>query len=703
VLAAAVAVAVAERRSLLLTPMTEQHKIVFTPSGLSGEVPAGTTVLHAARELGVDVDSVCGGRGLCGRCQITPVDGEFPKWGISATAVSLSPWGGLEQSYKGKRPIEDGNRLGCGAMIHGDTVIDVPPESQIHKQVVRKEVNVEDLELDPAITLNFIEIEHSVLTEGDPVLDRVAQALAADWQLARPTATPKVLRMLQAAIVGAEGRMTVAVHQPLPVDDHPAQPPRILAAWAGYVDTAVGMAVDIGSTTIAGHLIDLNSGEILATAGRMNPQIRFGEDLMSRVSYVMMNPGGDAELETAVRTALDELLGELVETANVDRSHVLDVALVGNPIMHHLLLGLDSVPLGQAPFPLATAEAVNGMASDVDIDAPAAMWVGPCIAGHVGADTAAVILSEKPYASERVSLLIDVGTNAEIVLGNSSQLFAASSPTGPAFEGAQISAGQRATAGAIERVKIDRATMEPAFKVIGSDLWSNESGFEEATQGRTKPGITGICGSGIIEVISEMYLSGVMDQNGVILGSNAERTPRIVADERTFSYHLHGDIHVTQADVRAIQLAKAALRAGIDLLLEHAQLTTVDEIKLAGAFGAHIDPTHAMVLGLIPDCPVNQVSAVGNAAGSGAVRALLSRSQRREIEDVVDRVTKIETAIEPRFQELFIAAMAFPHTTAATPNLSTLVNLPERQASAQPTRQRGRRRRATNSQESNDV
>jgi len=666
---------------------TEQHKIVFTPSGLSGTVDDGETVLFAARRLGVDVDSVCGGRGLCGRCQIQPVDGEFPKWDIRASVDALSPWGGLEDSYRGRRKIEDGNRLGCGAMVHGDIVIDVPPGSQIHKQVVRKEVNVDNLELDPLVTLCFLEIPPMDEIEGEPVLDRVSAALASEWDVQNPTADLDVLRVMQSAITDEEGSMTVAIHRGLE-----GERPRILAAWPGYVDAGVGMAVDIGSTTIAGHLIDLGSGDILATSGRMNPQIRFGEDLMSRVSYVMMNPGGDEELTAAVRAALNELLGELVAEANLDRSHVLDIVLVGNPIMHHLLLGLDSVPLGQAPFPLATAAAVNTTARSLDIDCPATVWVGPCIAGHVGADTAAVILSEKPYQSERISVLIDVGTNAEIVLGNKDQLFAASSPTGPAFEGAQISAGQRATAGAIERVRIDRDTLEPSFRVIGCELWSDEDGFAEGTK---SSGVTGICGSGIIEVISEMFLSGVIDQKGTILGSNAEKTSRIVAEERTFSFQLHGNIHVTQADIRAIQLAKAALRAGIDLLLEHAELSAVDEIKLAGAFGAHIDPTHAMVLGLIPDCPVDQVTSVGNAAGSGAVRALLSAAQRAEVEDVVVNVTKIETAIEPRFQELFIAATAFPHSTALTPNLETLVTLPKREASAEPTRSRTRRRRST--------
>jgi len=388
---------------------------------------------------------------------------------------------------------------------------------------------------------------------------------------------------------------------------------------------------------------------------------------MSRVSYVMMNPGGEVELTNAVRAVIDEMLGEVVAEAGLARSAVIDMTLVGNPVMHHFVLGYDTIPLGQAPFTLATDVAEHRMAAELDIDAPnARVYIGPCIAGHVGADTAAAILSEGPHRSSVVQLLVDVGTNAEIVLGNSEQLFAASSPTGPAFEGAQISAGQRATAGAIERVRIDPITLEPRVRVIGSDVWSDEPGFAEAV---ASTGVTGICGSGIIEVLSELVTAGAIDQAGNIVSDHGSGSDRIVADGRTFSYLLYVDsrtrIAVVQNDVRAIQLAKAALKAGIDLLLEHAQLDAPDEIRLAGAFGAHIDPAHAMVLGLIPEMDIDLVRAVGNSAGSGAVRALLSGQERAEMEQTVRGVVKIETAIEPRFQALFIEALAFPRSPRA--------------------------------------
>ncbi len=664
-------------------------RVVFTPSGLQGAVSAGSTVLEAARELGADLDSVCGGRGICGRCQVTVPTGEYPKWAISADAGNVSEPESIELEYRGARPLVPGRRLGCGIRLLGDAVIDVPAESQIHKQVVRKDANVDGLVVDPPVTLHYITVPEN--EEGDSVTSLIAQSLARDWNIAEPDFDFGVLGVLHAATADVDAGLTVAVrHTPRAEDSGlSAGKPTVIGAWAGFVDEIVGAAIDIGSTTVAGHLSNLGTGEILASAGRMNPQIRFGEDLMSRVSYVMMNDGGDVELTNAIREALAELLAELLANANLEWSRLVEVVLVGNPIMQHLLLGIDPTPLGQAPFPLATDRSVTVKAERLALPAGPTVYFGPCIAGHVGADTAGAILAEKPHQHEEIQLLVDVGTNAEIVLGNSDGLLAASSPTGPAFEGAQISAGQRATIGAIERVRIDRETLEPKFKVIGSDHWSNEPEFADA-----KIEITGICGSGIIEVISEMFLSGIIDTQGVITPAAAERSDRVVPDERTFKYRLaKDDIFVTQGDVRAIQLAKAALRAGIDLLLERAELKSVDQIRLAGAFGAHIDPLHAMVLGLIPDCRLESVRAVGNAAGSGAVRALLSMEERSEMEQVVAAVTKIETATEPRFQELFVSALAFPHLTAPTDNLAAAVDLPTPTA-ASTDKPRRRRRRA---------
>ena len=651
----------------------DDHLVVFTPSGHRGDVSPGTTVLDAARRLGVDIDSVCGGRGICGRCQVEPMFGEFAKHGITADASHLSPPGTVEADYRGRRPLTEDRRLSCTATIRGDLVVDVPAESQVHRQVIRKDIDLGDIELDPVLVLRLVEFG-----EGDDLL----AALGSQWGLTGLELPPDL-----DIVADGSSLATVAIR-----DDS-----QVVAVWPGLRDRALGVAVDVGSTTLAGHLFDLATGTALATAGTMNPQIRFGEDLMSRVSYVMMNPGGEVELTRAVRESLDELIGQLCEEGGTTRDEVLELVLVGNPIMHHLLLGLDPTPLGVAPFTLEISEAVDRTATELDLEVhPAARaHMLPCIAGHVGADTAAVVLATRPHEADGVQLVVDIGTNAEIVLSGDGRTLAASSPTGPAFEGAQISAGQRATPGAIERVRIDPETGEPRIRVLGVEPWSDEPGFDEAV---AQTGVTGICGSGIIEVVAEMYLAGLMTADGVIGGADTRSSPRIEPDGRTFAYLLHGPddgprILITQNDVRAIQLAKAALYAGIRLLMDHLGVDRLDGIALAGAFGSHIDTVRATVLGLIPDCVPSEVVAVGNAAGAGAAIALLSGAARREIQEVVGDIEKIETALEPAFQEHFVDAMAVPHRTADYPGLSTVLDLPEHPSTGGATENRRRRRR----------
>jgi uncharacterized 2Fe-2S/4Fe-4S cluster protein (DUF4445 family) len=642
--------------------------VVFLPSGRRGRVARGATVLDAARALGVDVDSVCGGRGICGRCQVVPAVGDFPKLGIDAAMDHLSPVGAAEAAYAAEHGLRPGRRLGCVAALAGDAVIDVPPESQVHRQVVRKALDVRDFEIDPVVRLRCVDVEPARLASPRADLARLLAALEREWDATGLEADLAVIRALPGALAAGAGRVTVAVH-----DER-----TIVAVWPGLHEKAYGVAIDVGSTTIAGHLADLADGAVLASSGAMNPQIRYGEDLMSRVSYAMLHPEGAAEMTTAVRGALDKLIAGLASKAGVKRSDILALSIVGNPVMHHLLLGLDPTPLGAAPFTLATDDAVHVAARDLGIrvNEGARAYLLPCIAGHVGADTAGMILAERPDLSDHVRLLVDVGTNAEIVLGDVRRLLAASSPTGPAFEGAQISAGQRAAPGAIERVRIDRETLEPRFRVIGVDAWSDEPGFAAAAEAT---GVTGICGSGIVEAIAELFLAGVVTSDGTVDGRLAARSALVVADGRTFAYVLHDGaqrIAITQNDVRAIQLAKAALYAGARLLMDQAGVDTVDEIALAGAFGSQIDPVYAMVLGLIPDCDPAHVRSAGNAAGTGALIALLSRASRREVEEVARRIEKVETAVEPRFQEHFVDAMAFPHGSAAYPRLSRVVDLP---------------------------
>ncbi len=646
--------------------------IVFTPSGKRGHFPLGTPVLKAARQLGVDIDSVCGGRGLCGRCQVLVGQGEFAKHGITSKAENASPANEVEARYAAKRGLIDDRRLSCQALIQGNLVIDVPADSQVHKQVIRKRAELRHIEIDPALRLHLVEVEEPDMHNPTGDLERLFTALEKQWGLTNLEVELRVLQQLQKALRNGKWQVTCAIHRGQV----------LTAVWPGFKDKAYGLAVDVGSTTIAAHLCDLATGEVLASNGIMNPQIRFGEDLMSRVSYVMMNPGGDREMTQAVREGLNQLTDSICKEAAIEPEDILNATFVGNPVMHHLLLGIDPTELGGAPFALTFNSGITVWATQLGLRiAPdARVYVLPCIAGHVGADTAGVILSEQPHLRDEISLVVDVGTNAEIVLGNKDRLLACSSPTGPAFEGAQISSGQRAAPGAIERVRVNPETLQPRFRVIGSELWSDDPAFSEETR---RTGVTGICGSGIIEVLAELYLAGVIMTDGTIDGALAEKSSRIVSDGRTFSYVLHEPVSedeprivITQNDVRAIQLAKAALYAGTKLLMEKFGVDKVDRIQLAGAFGSQIDVKYAMVLGLIPDCPLDKVASAGNAAGTGARIALLNQTARDEIEKVIRQVEKIETAVEPKFQEHFVNAMAFPHKTDAYTELRKIVTLP---------------------------
>ena len=670
--------------------MEEEVSVLFMPSGLRGQVPVGTSVLQAAQRLGVDLESICGGQGKCRKCQVLPQEGEFAKHGIISRADHLSPLTETELHHQSRKRLKGGRRLGCNARILGDLVVDVPEESQQHKQHIAKAVTAYDIQVLPALRLYTV-----TLPEPDmhaPISDkrRLQQALASEHELPIMDCDLSQLRLLQPALAKAGRQITVAVYQFQ----------QIIAVWPGVKKEVYGLAVDLGSTTIAAQLCNLDTGEIVATADTMNPQIRFGEDLMSRVSYVMMNDGGDIAMTEVVRDAFNQLAKRAAKSAGIQVEDILDMTVVANPIMHHLFLGIDPTPLGTAPFTLTTDQAQVLRAADIDIQLhpEARICTLPCIAGHIGADTAGVILSERPDLSEEYVLLVDVGTNAEIVLGNRNRLLAASSPTGPAFEGAQITSGQRAAPGAIERVRIDPETLQPRFRVIGCETWSDAPDFAEKS---ARIGVSGICGSGIIEVVAEMFLASIIDQDGVIGPVAGKDSDRIVKDGRTFAYVLQEgerSIRITQNDVRAIQLAKAALHAGTRLLIDRMGIEKVDRIGLAGAFGSHIDVKYAMVLGLIPDCNLDKVGSVGNAAGTGARIALLNFPSRLEIGEILPKVEKIETAIEPRFQEYFIEAMALPHKTDSYEELSKVVTLPAPKpaiegSAAEDRKRRSRRRR----------
>jgi uncharacterized 2Fe-2S/4Fe-4S cluster protein (DUF4445 family) len=668
----------------------DDPQLVLLPSGRHGQVSPGANLLEAARSLGVEIESICGGRQTCGKCQVVVETGRFPKHGIDSSEEHLSAVGEVEREYCETHGIH-GRRLACAAHVTGDVLVSVPEESQARKQIIAKAATDRVITVDPAVRQVYVEVGPARIDDSRGDWQRLQAALSEQWQLTGLRIEPEPLRGLQRALRKGRWAVTVTLWR-----DHIVQ-----RVEPGYVEGIHGLAVDVGSTTVVAHLCDLRTGAVLATESMMNPQVRYGEDLMSRVSYGMSEPQGVERMHRAIVRAVNELADKATRRAGLTPAAILDAVLVGNTVMHHLLLGIDPVELGGTPFALATSEAVDLPARDLGLEfhPSARVHVLPCIAGHVGADHVAVLLAEAPHQQDEQMLVIDVGTNAEMSLGGRERLLCASSPTGPAFEGAQITHGQRAAPGAIERVRIDPVSLEPRTRVIGHEDWIEGAPAPDLPASAKA---TGICGSGIIEAVAELFLAGVLRPDGRFEESAVERSSRVRFAGRSGEYLLADAEHstggapivVTQSDVRAIQLAKAALYAGIKLLMQHHGITRVDGITLAGAFGSFIDPRHAMILGMIPDCALERVQAVGNAAGDGARIALLNVGQRAEAARLARWVQHVQTATEPTFQDEFVGAIAFPHASDEFPHLEGI--LPARLPSSR-TATAGRGRRSSRS------
>jgi uncharacterized 2Fe-2S/4Fe-4S cluster protein (DUF4445 family) len=668
------------------------HRVVFQPSGRQAEVPAGTTLLDAARAMGVEIEAICNGRQTCGKCQVTVEEGYFPKHGITSSADHLSAPDGREEHYWRDHPQLPGRRLACGCEVLGDLMVFVPEESQARKQVVRKAAGERAIVVDPAMKLYYVEVEPPTLEHQLGDWDRLAAELAARFNLKDLRLDPILLGSLQQIIRAGDWRVTVSVWQDR----------EVVRVQPGYHEEILGLAVDIGSTTVAMHLCDLRTGAVLSTASRMNPQVAYGEDLMSRISYADNRDDGLATLHGSIIRALNELAAEAAADAGTTADAITDIVLVGNSVMHHILLNIPPRELGQSPFGPAVSDAVDIKARDLGLRlAPGAQaHVLPVEAGHVGADNVAVMLAERPdqAPADEIWLIVDVGTNGELLLGNREQLFSASSPTGPAFEGAQIRHGMRAAPGAIERVRVDPETLDVNFKVIGRDEWSWEweSGGTSDHQAETaaerrerkrKAALgdgpilaTGICGSGIIEAIAELFMAGVLTPDGRF--APQIQTPRLSWQGAKAEFVLAWPhqtstgrpVVVTSDDVRAIQLGKAALYSGARLMMERMGVDHVDKVLLAGAFGSYIDARHAMVLGMIPDADLANVHTVGNSAGDGARIALLNKAQREEARRLARWVNYVAVALEPRFQDAFVEALPMPHRHDAFPHLAEILD-----------------------------
>ena len=686
---------------------TETVRVVFQPAGRQGDIPTGTTLLEAARRLGVEIESICGGHQTCSKCKVQVEVGDFAKFAIRSTAEHLTPAGEREIEYTRKHSFGEGERLSCACQVTGDLVIRVPEESQTRKQVVRKAAGVErSIAVDAPMRLYYVELPAAELKDHRGDWQRLTDEMCSVHGLENVAIDPAILPSLQPALSAGKRAVTVTLFE-----SGKSESQEVVRIQPGFHDELYGMAFDVGTTTVAGHLCHLRTGEILATASRMNPQVPYGEDLMSRVSYAMVNPDGTERMHRAIIDGLNELIAEACADAGITPADVVELVVVGNTTMHHLILGVNPQELGGAPFSLVTHDALDVKARDLGIAIARGgnIHIPPCEAGHVGADNVGVLVAEAPYAQNEQMLVIDIGTNGEILLGNRAQMFSASSPTGPAFEGAQILHGMRAAAGAMERIRIDPATLDVCYRMIGKDEWiTSETGDWGSETGQSLSPVprpqspvptsrkakrdailnpvlkaSGICGSGIIEAIAELLTAGVLAPNGRFveiehprlrtgLGDGGGKAEFVLAWPHETSTGRAITVH--SDDVRAIQLGKAALYAGSKLLMKRLGLESVDRIVLAGGFGSYIDPKHAMLIGLIPDCELAKVTAVGNAAGDGARMILLDKAKRAEAQWAARWVRYVETAVEPSFQDEFVGAINIPHASDAFPHLQAYVD-----------------------------
>lgn len=663
----------------------EHHTVIFQPSGRRGQVPHGITLLAAAQQLGVGIQNLCGGVQTCGRCRVHIEEGRFGKEGITSSLAHSSPHSTREQAYIARHELGPADRFACEARVLGDLVVFVPESSRINQQIIRKSATERAITLDPAVRLCYVQLEEPTLAdEAQGDLERLFIRLGERFGLEGLGIDYQTLRDLQGALRAGGWAVTVTVWDGR----------EIIRVQPGFHDKAVGLAVDIGTTSVAAYLCDLETGRVLATESAMNPQVAYGEDVMSRIGYVMdQGPDGLATLNRAILETLGHLAASTAAAAGLEPADIVEVTLVGNTVMHHLALNLDPTYLGGSPFRCSLVNPLNIKARDLGLGSvnPAAnVHVLPVKAGFVGADNMGVILAEAPHEQDEVMLIIDVGTNGEILLGSRQRLLSASSPTGPAFEGAQITFGMRAAEGAIEKVRIDPGTLATRFQIIGREGWSDTwaeggaagrpSSPDGRRRGRRQPQpppvlARGICGSGIIDAVAEMFRAGILLPSGAFNPAlEHERLvtygglPAFVIAEAAQTA-LGQAIVVTLADVRAVQLAKAALYTGVRILMDRLGVESIDRVVLAGAFGSYIDKERAMILGLFPDCDPSRVYAVGNAAGDGARIALLNRSKRQEIARVARWVEHIQIPMTDTFQELFMASLTLPHAVDPFPHV----------------------------------
>lgn len=641
-----------------------KHTVIFQPSGRREQVPDGTTILEAARKMGVGIEAVCGELLVCGKCRVKIMEGEYPKEGITSSIDHVGEMAEKEIKTLKKKESAENIRLACSTTVHGDVLVFVPEASRTAKQIVSKAAGKIHVKIKPAVRKYYVELPGPTLDDPLGDLERLDQALLEQYGLKKLTIDYRALQSLPDALRNGDWKITVTVWQQK----------EIIRVEQGKVETNIGLAVDIGTTTVAGYLTDLNTGEVLATESMMNPQVRYGEDVMSRITYCMLNEKtGLKELQDTIIKGLNTIIKKSSKKVGIAPEDISEMTLVGNTAMHHILLGINPEYMGVAPFAPALHRSTDIRAERFGLKIlPAGnIHVLPIEAGFVGADNMGCLIADTPHKRKEMTLLIDIGTNGELVFGNRDKLISCSCATGPALEGAQIAFGIRAAPGAIEKIRIDRETLEPTYQVIGNDKWSD---------GKIKMGATGICGSAIIDAIAEMFKARIIRKNGQV---NMDLdSPRLRRDSTNLAEYVLAwkhetaigeDIVVNQKDVRAIQLAKGALYSGCQIMLRRLGVDKFDRLAVAGAFGSHIDKLQAMVIGMYPDCDLDKVEFIGNAAGDGARVVLVNVDKRKEADRLALQVEYVELALEEDFNDRFAEAMQFPHMFDSFPHIAELL------------------------------
>jgi len=645
----------------------KKHTVIFQPSGSRGQVEDGTPLLQAGRDLGVEIEAICGEKRTCGKCKIRIEDGFFERYGVESSRDHVSAWRPVEEKFFSDERKEQGYRLACVAKVHGDLVIFVPEEARAGGQVVRKGVTDRKINVNPTVRTYYIEMQPPTLHDPLGDYERICDALKAQHDLDAPILDYKVLVGMPDTLRAAAWKVSVSIWSGGPT-------PEIIRVAPGTVDRSIGIAIDVGTTSVAVYLCDLATGEVIGHDSMMNPQVPYGEDVMSRITYAMSHDDGIDKLQAAIIEGVNTLSARVAEASGFTHEDILELAIVFNTAMHHCFLGIYPEHLGLAPYAPALHHSINIKARDLGLKfAPGAnVFVLPNEAGFVGADNVGVLIAEEPYNKHDKQLIIDIGTNGELIMGNSEKLISSSCATGPALEGAHIKFGMRAAPGAIEKIYINPETREPRYKVIGKDEWSDQMDPETI-------GTKGICGSGIIDGVAELYKSGIIDKTGKFV-KDIEH-PRLRKGDDGSEYvvawanetSIGRDVTMTIKDVRAVQLAKGAMYAGAKIMMQKLGYETLDRVVLAGAFGSFIDREESLVLGMFPDVPILKAYAVGNAAGDGARMALLDFNKRAEADEWARKVEYVELSVEPAFEKEFMYAMHIPHMRDSFPNLKEVL------------------------------